>query len=82
MPIYDYYCGKCDDVFEKIVMPSTPQVVCPACGSKKLERMISAPALCNTAAKNAVLHREYRDYRKRWNDNATMPKPKKQPTDA
>lgn len=82
MPIFEYHCPKCDDVFEKIVMPSdaTP-VKCPECGSKKVEQLISAPALHNTSSKNDVLHREYKAYRKRWKENAYMPKPKKKAKD-
>ncbi len=81
MPIYDYYCAKCDDTFEKIVMPSTPQIACPVCPSTKVTQMISAPVLHNTSSKNDVLHREYKEYRKRWKENAYMPKPKKKSKD-
>jgi putative FmdB family regulatory protein len=71
MPIYDYHCTKCDGTFEKLLMTSdTLPVICPACGSERLEQVLSAPALHNTASKNAVLHREYTKYRKRWSENA------------
>jgi putative FmdB family regulatory protein len=71
VPIYDYHCAKCDETFEKLLMPSgAPPVVCPACGSERVEQMMSAPALHNTSAKNDVLHREYTKYRKRWSENA------------
>jgi len=78
MPIFEYYCAKCDDSFEKIVMPADRSAVkCPECGSGKVEQMISAPAIHNTSSKNDVLNREYKAYRKRWKENAYMPKPKK-----
>ena len=76
MPIYDYHCAKCDHTFEKIVLSFSTQVACPECRSKKVTQLISAPAIHNTSSKNDVLHREYKDYRKRWKENAYMPKPK------
>src|SRR5688572_3874478 len=82
VPIFEYYCGKCDDAFEKLVMPSDKStVVCPRCRSKKVEQLISAPAIHNTSSKNAVLDREYKAYNKRWKENAYMPKPKKKSKD-
>ena len=82
MPIFEYYCAKCDDRFEKLIMPSDkPEVVCPVCGSRKIEQMVSAPAIHNTSSKNDVLHREYKAYRKRWKENAYMPKPNKKSKD-
>lgn len=78
MPIFDYHCAKCGDTFEKLVMPPDKSAVkCPHCGSKKVEQMISAPAIHNTSSKNDVLHREYKAYRKRWKENAYMPKAQK-----
>jgi putative FmdB family regulatory protein len=77
MPIYDYHCADCDDVFEKLVMaPVQSPRVCPRCGSRKIERVFSAPALHHTASRDAVLKREYQSYRKQWKDSAYMPKSK------
>ncbi|RIK78200.1 MAG: zinc ribbon domain-containing protein [Planctomycetota bacterium] len=43
MPLYEYTCTKCRDEFELLVRGSeTP--VCPACGSDRLERLLSVPA--------------------------------------
>ena len=82
MPIFDYHCEKCDEHFEQLLLPGDKaKVVCPECASKKVERLISAPALHGTQSKNEVLEREYRAYRKRWKENAYMPKPKKKSKD-
>lgn len=43
MPLYSYHCTKCDKEFE-LLMSSTDVAVCPACGSKKLERLVSRTA--------------------------------------
>jgi putative FmdB family regulatory protein len=45
MPIYDYRCVECGgtyDVFHK-VREVKEDVVCPACGSSKHQRLLSAP---------------------------------------
>lgn len=82
MPIFEYECQKCGEVFEKVVFPSEKQpIACPKCKSKKVDQLISTPAIHNTSSKNDVLHREYKAYRKRWKENAYMPKPKKKSKD-
>jgi putative FmdB family regulatory protein len=46
MPIYDYKCEECGktyDVFHK-VREVLEDVVCPACGSAKHTRLLSAPS--------------------------------------
>lgn len=41
MPIYEYYCEKCQKKFELLVFSSdTPE--CPECKSTDLKRMMSA----------------------------------------
>jgi putative FmdB family regulatory protein len=52
MPIYDYKCRACGKVTE-IFNPgydeqNTP--TCPDCGSRNLERVLSAPVLLKNAA--------------------------------
>lgn len=51
MPIYEYKCNGCGEVFEFFISASydAKTLVCPGCGSSDLERLISAPvALRNT----------------------------------
>lgn len=42
MPLYEYICKKCDQRIELLVSSST-NPACPHCGSKRLEKLISAP---------------------------------------
>jgi putative FmdB family regulatory protein len=43
MPIYEYQCESCQASFEKLVFNSDDDPVdCPACGSKKIKRLLSA----------------------------------------
>jgi len=44
MPIYRFKCKKCENEFEDLVMKRGETSPCPECGSKKVERMVSAPA--------------------------------------
>jgi len=42
MPIYEYRCRACGERFEKIVMGASARPACPACESRKVERLPSA----------------------------------------
>ena len=45
MPLYEYQCTKCKHTFEKIQKFSDPPVTkCPKCG-RKVEQLLSAPAI-------------------------------------
>lgn len=45
MPLYEYYCKKCDRVIEKIQKFSDPILTkCEVCGGE-LERLLSSPAI-------------------------------------
>jgi len=42
MPIYEYRCEGCQERFEEFLSLSTkPPPPCPACGSEKVERLLS-----------------------------------------
>jgi putative FmdB family regulatory protein len=43
MPIYEYRCRKCEKVFERFqkVSEGGEKLVCPYCGEKKPEKIIS-----------------------------------------
>lgn len=43
MPIYEYQCEKCKQVFEALVLGSDAEVpACDKCGSREVKRCISA----------------------------------------
>lgn len=53
MPLYEYRCRECGERFERLVRPapaaassgadrSSPAIVCPACVSAEVERLLSA----------------------------------------
>jgi putative FmdB family regulatory protein len=42
MPIFEYRCSKCDEVFEELVLSrNTATVKCPSCGGQKVQPLIS-----------------------------------------
>ena len=41
MPIYEYYCPKCESEFELLVMRSDEPVRCPECQCKGVTRLMS-----------------------------------------
>lgn len=43
MPLFEYICRNCQEQFELLVRgEEKPQ--CPSCGSRKLDKQLSAPA--------------------------------------
>lgn len=50
MPLYEYVCAACGEVFEEICGADSPAPACPACGSSKTEKRVSAPSPLKTGA--------------------------------
>ena len=50
MPIHEYACEPCDEVFEALILNrgDEERVACPACGSVEVTRLISRPAAART----------------------------------
>lgn len=46
MPLYGFICDDCSQDFEELVMNSSKadQVICPTCGSHKVQRQLSMVA--------------------------------------
>ena len=45
MPIYEFECAACGNVFDRLQKISDPDpTVCPDCGKKKIHRRVTAPA--------------------------------------
>ncbi|MGB9722255.1 MAG: FmdB family zinc ribbon protein [bacterium] len=43
MPIYTYKCNNCGKVFDFLLLKSSEKPECPQCGSKNLEKQVTAP---------------------------------------
>ena len=44
MPIYKFQCESCGEEYEDLVTKRGEKSPCPKCGSKKVSKLISAPA--------------------------------------
>ena len=40
MPIWEYRCTKCDELFERIVWRDSEKVDCPGCGHQEVEKLL------------------------------------------
>jgi putative FmdB family regulatory protein len=51
MPIYEYTCKSCEKAFEELVRSAEAgdKVICPECGSKKVEKRMSVFAARDAA---------------------------------
>lgn len=50
MPIYEYQCKDCENIFEKLVLRSDESVTCPACDSIKTTKLMSSAAFIGTSS--------------------------------
>jgi putative FmdB family regulatory protein len=55
MPIYEYQCRACDEVFEALVR-SGESAACPSCQGHDLERLLSSFAVNSQERSQATLH--------------------------
>lgn len=49
MPIFEFSCGKCGQRFEELVPAASAKVPCPACGSRRVRKAVSAFAVTGEA---------------------------------
>ena len=50
MPIYEYFCKKCEEEFEFLVMGSDEEITCPTCEGTHVDRLLSVVGF-NTGGK-------------------------------
>ena len=49
MPIYEYLCHACEERFEKYVRAFGESVLCPACASADVEKLLSSFAMAGAS---------------------------------
>ena len=57
MPIYEYYCERCDDQFEILVFRSSDPVGCPTCSTENVKRVLSVFGFKSGGDKGAASNR-------------------------
>ncbi len=52
MPIREFRCSSCGNVFEELIMHSAEmeELTCPKCGTPKVEQLMSSFAITSSAA--------------------------------
>ncbi|HTG61582.1 MAG TPA: zinc ribbon domain-containing protein [Terriglobia bacterium] len=54
MPIFEYACQKCGQIFEKLVLGRSQQPpVCPRCGADRIEQQFSTFSTSASGARSA-----------------------------
>lgn len=55
MPIYEFKCKKCGNVFEFLCFRSADSdgVACPSCGDNKTEKLLSTFSSCSSGSDSA-----------------------------
>lgn len=55
MPLYEYACTRCGRTMEILVSPGEDdQPRCPHCGSRELDKLLSAPSSMSGVRKNRL----------------------------
>ncbi|MBW2566199.1 MAG: zinc ribbon domain-containing protein [Deltaproteobacteria bacterium] len=52
MPIFEYLCLDCGERSEVLIVRSDEEAQCPACGTRKLKKLLSATSSVSGPAKN------------------------------
>jgi len=42
MPIYEYECKSCGNVFERIMKTGEGEPACPACGRQEMKKLVAS----------------------------------------
>ena len=69
MPIYEYQCSDCAHEFETLVLKGS-EPACPNCGSAKLERQVSTPAIKSEATHALAMKAAKKRDKKQGAENA------------
>ena len=59
MPLYEFKCLDCGNLFELLIMKSEHKVRCPACESESVERVLSLFAVSSESSRQANTAKAY-----------------------
>jgi len=60
MPIFEYECLECHEVFERLERSADPQASCPVCGTESVQRRVSLCAVSSEGIREANLSAAHR----------------------
>lgn len=55
MPLFEYKCSDCGNLFEELVSGNETVAVCPKCKSEKVERQLSVFSASGSPGKSSSL---------------------------
>ena len=58
MPLFEYKCRGCQQMFEALVRPQDPSPQCPKCQSQDLERLLSACGMTTAEGTRSLVSAE------------------------
>ena len=59
MPLYEFKCLECGNLFELLMMKSGQQAACPSCESESVERVLSMFAVSSESSRRASTAKAY-----------------------
>lgn len=62
MPIYEYQCSECGKIFEELILSKSDLegITCKACGSQRVEKVLSGSAVVMGPSATAASCPEFR----------------------
>jgi putative FmdB family regulatory protein len=66
MPLYEFKCLDCGNLFELLMLKPAQKAVCPSCESESVERVLSMFAVSSEASRQASTAKAY-DYNNKLN---------------
>jgi putative FmdB family regulatory protein len=70
VPLYDYACQDCGEVFEALVLHNSPPAACPRCQGQNLKQQISMFAVDSEATRQSNLAAGRKKYAKVQKDKS------------
>lgn len=70
MPIFEYECRGCGQPFEYLILPQSPEAICPHCESRDVEKMLSVAAVSTEGTEALSRKSSNARHRKRRDEHA------------
>lgn len=59
MPLYEFKCLDCGNLFERLMLKSSQKTACPACECESVERVLSMFAVSSESKRQASTAKAY-----------------------
>ena len=63
MPIYEYNCEKCCQLFEELIFDEeNAQIKCPQCGNENVKKLLSSSQFISSGSLNSCMPKPSRGF--------------------